>query len=213
MSAVIGLPARWIVAVGFASMVQLTSAPALACDAPPSYPDSPKERLDAFDVVARGTVKSSRSWTRWTEHGWDMSEHSWWTKLLMKVSEYDSRIVINVDEAWKGVVFDEIVVQDDGPDTCCGMRHVEVGDEVLVFAKAFEGTLWIDGRCAPMIPLADAQADLDYLGPGQREFRSRAARRLLGYLAALPILLGGLLLWRRRVRRTSAGAGAASPAG
>jgi hypothetical protein len=121
------------------------------------------------------------------------------TSRIAGLVGHDSRIVIRVEEAWKGVDVDEIIVHDDGPDTCCGMRAFEAGDEVLVYARRYEGKLWVDGWCFPVIPIEDAQADLDYLGPGQRELRSRWWRRALNWtLPAIPLLLGGLWVWRRR---------------
>jgi hypothetical protein len=192
---------------GTSVVLMLLGKPALACDAPPGYPNTPESRWLEFDVIARGTVKSFSSRTRWLDGHWDTSEGSWMTKLLDDLgAETDSRVVIAVDEAWRGVEFDAIVVHDDGPDTCCGMRHFEVGDEVLVYAKADEGKLWVNGYCAPIMPIADAQADLDYLGPGQREFRSLALRRAsYGALVAIPLLLLGGLLLRRRYSRHSIG--------
>jgi hypothetical protein len=203
---------RLIVAACFASTVLLSAESALACDAPPGYPGTPAARLSQLDVVARGTVTSLRSRSSQAEGRWVFPDNEtfWGAMLELLPPDYHSRLVIEVDEAWKGVTFDEIVVHDEGPG-CCGTSYAEVGDEVLVYARAYEGVLWTDGRCAPIFQIADAQADLDYLGPGQRELRSKALQRALIGVVAVPIVLGGLLLWRRRIR-TSACASAASPA-
>jgi hypothetical protein len=77
-----------------------------------------------------------------------------------------SPVTLEVEESWKGVSEERVVVRGYGPEVSCGIEFRE-GESYLVYARDNESRdvpLEID-FCDATKPLASAEADLAALGP------------------------------------------------
>jgi hypothetical protein len=163
----------------------------------------PAERLAGADGVFRGTVIE-------VDVPWSLRRGA----LRDELGNFTGATVtvrLEVHEAWKGVHTREVVL-DVGDGMCCnctfGAGFAAPGEELLVYAHAYEGALHVS-TCSWPVPSEYIGLHLEALGPGERslapgrtgdEGRSLSPMLLAGVIGGLLGLLGA----RRRARRNHA---------
>lgn len=170
---------------------------AAACSGPADVPTDPQWRFEEYDLIVRGTIVRVQTPYEWVDGDWQLDP------LAARYWEWrgsrGGSLTVAVSESWKGPASGRMTLVRDGPDSCCGMRPTEVGEELLIYAREWEGEFGVDGMCTPMTPIEDAGRDLAYLGEGEavRADAGRSGRFGLVALGLLVVGAGGLILWRR----------------
>jgi hypothetical protein len=129
----------------------------------------PYKAVPDYDVVFRGTVKELAVPQVLESERMHLVPPR--VDLVLAVwANATVRVVMEVEESWRGVITREIEL-DVGSGWCCdcsfGDDFAEPGEELLVFAHEREdGTLRVS-TCTPPIRIADAEDTLAAFGPGR----------------------------------------------
>lgn len=109
---------------------------ACSCLAPPP----PQEALEQSTAVFAGRVVEIRA-----------------------VNERRLEVLFDIEESWKGVSGQRVLVWTPSNEAACGMNFMW-GERYLVYASDSEGLSVL--LCSRTAPLANAEADIEALGPG-----------------------------------------------
>ena len=144
---------RWLMVclIGLASFAQTNEARACSC-----MKITPSEGLSSSYAVFTGEVMNLEP-NEATKFG-------------------GVEITFQVKKVWKGDIGEKVQVRTAGSSAACGYNFVK-GETYLVYASRDEADPMRVSLCSRTAPVANAQADLDFLGKPSQQLDDPAGRR------------------------------------